>query len=133
MNRAVEGHEHSNRAKNDYMSAREPNYVILYMNLDVMPSFASLFSLRCHLSKHLLSFESLHLYIFAFIMGALLSIPLLTGGLGAVGSSLCSGCMIFMGELALDEKWQYTNILTQCLQVERPHQRSASLATATPR
>ncbi|ORX37762.1 putative vacuolar transmembrane protein [Kockovaella imperatae] len=33
-------------------------------------------------------------------MGALLSIPLLTGGAGALGSSLCSGCMIFMGGTA---------------------------------
>ena len=30
-------------------------------------------------------------------MGALLSIPLLTGGVGALGSSLCSGCLLFMG------------------------------------
>ncbi|KAK8849643.1 hypothetical protein IAR55_004978 [Kwoniella newhampshirensis] len=33
-------------------------------------------------------------------MGALLSIPLLTGGIGAIGSSLFSGCMIFMGGTA---------------------------------
>ncbi|OCF35200.1 membrane protein [Kwoniella heveanensis BCC8398] len=33
-------------------------------------------------------------------MGALLSIPFLTGGLGAIGSSLFSGCMIFMGGTA---------------------------------
>jgi hypothetical protein len=31
-------------------------------------------------------------------MGALLSIPLLTGGVGAIGSSLFSGCLLFMGE-----------------------------------
>ncbi len=31
------------------------------------------------------------------VMGALLSIPLLTGGFGAIGSSLCSGCLLFMG------------------------------------
>jgi hypothetical protein len=31
-------------------------------------------------------------------MGALLSIPLLTGGIGAIGSSIFSGCMIFMGQ-----------------------------------
>lgn len=31
-------------------------------------------------------------------MGALLSIPLLTGGIGAIGSSLFSGCLLFMGE-----------------------------------
>ncbi|WVW86956.1 hypothetical protein I302_109012 [Kwoniella bestiolae CBS 10118] len=33
-------------------------------------------------------------------MGALLSIPFLTGGIGAIGSSLFSGCMIFMGGTA---------------------------------
>ena len=33
-------------------------------------------------------------------MGALLSIPLLTGGVGAIGSTLCSGCMVFMGSFA---------------------------------
>jgi hypothetical protein len=32
-------------------------------------------------------------------MGALLSIPLLTGGIGAIGSSLFSGCLLFMGLL----------------------------------
>ena len=32
------------------------------------------------------------------IMGALLSIPLLSGGVGAIASSIFSGCMIFMGE-----------------------------------
>ena len=30
-------------------------------------------------------------------MGALLSIPIISGG-GAIASSLCSGCAIFMGE-----------------------------------
>lgn len=34
-------------------------------------------------------------------MGALISIPLLFGGLGTLGSSLCSGCMIFMGEYSI--------------------------------
>ncbi|KAK4688671.1 serine incorporator 1, partial [Tremellales sp. Uapishka_1] len=33
-------------------------------------------------------------------MGLLLSVPLLTGGLGAIGSSLFSGCLLFMGGTA---------------------------------
>ena len=32
-------------------------------------------------------------------MGALLSIPLLTGGIASLGSTIFSGCMVFMGEL----------------------------------
>ena len=31
-------------------------------------------------------------------MGALLSIPLLTGGVASLGSAIFSGCMVFMGE-----------------------------------
>lgn len=30
-------------------------------------------------------------------MGALLSIPVLAGGLGSLGSTLCTGCTVFMG------------------------------------
>jgi hypothetical protein len=37
----------------------------------------------------------------AWTMGALLSIPLLTGGVGALGSSLFSGCLFFMGQSSL--------------------------------
>ena len=31
-------------------------------------------------------------------MGALLSIPILAGGLGSLGSTLCTGCTVFMGQ-----------------------------------
>jgi hypothetical protein len=31
-------------------------------------------------------------------MGALLSIPVLAGGLGSLGSTLCTGCTVFMGQ-----------------------------------
>lgn len=35
---------------------------------------------------------------FPSLMGALLSIPLLSGGVGALGSSLFSGCLFCMGQ-----------------------------------
>jgi hypothetical protein len=46
-------------------------------------------------------------------MGALLSIPVLAGGLGSLGSTLCTGCTVFMGRSPPQLIWTYDYSLTR--------------------